>query len=71
MWLASLPVAAVLIWFGWIEVSAGSAGGGKVFLVVWTVGIVAMEAWNFRTMYLGQGRRAEDIGRATDQRAPR
>jgi hypothetical protein len=52
-------------------VGAGSTGEGKVFLVLWTVGIVAMEAWNFRTMYLGRGRRAEAIQRATDQQEPR
>jgi hypothetical protein len=71
MWLASLPVAAVLIWFGWTQVGTGSNSEGMVFLVVWTVGIVAIEAWNFRTMYLGRGRRAESIQRATDQREPR
>jgi hypothetical protein len=36
------------------------------FLVAWTVGIVAIEAWNFRTMYLGRGRQAEALRRARD-----
>jgi hypothetical protein len=71
MWLASLPVAALLIWFGWTQVGAGSTAEGTVFLVVWTVGIVAMEAWNFRSMYLGRGGRAEAIQRATDEQRPR
>ncbi len=44
-----------------------SSRGGVAFLVVWTVGIVAIEAWNFRTMYLGRGRRAEALQRATDE----
>ncbi|NIH69222.1 hypothetical protein FB380_003710 [Modestobacter marinus] len=69
-WLASLPVAAVLIWFGWMQVGTGSTGEGKVFLVVWTVGIVAIEAWNFRTLYLGRGRRAEALQRSTDEQGP-
>lgn len=42
-----------------------------VFLVVWTVGIVAMEAWNFRAVYLGRGRRAHALQRATDEQNPR
>ncbi len=71
MWLASLPVAAVLIWFGWTRAGTGSTGGGAVFLVAWTAGIVAITAWNFRTMYLGRGARAEALHRATDQQDPR
>ena len=39
----------------------------EVFLVVWTIGIVAIEAWTFRTMYLGRGRNAEAIRRASDE----
>jgi hypothetical protein len=67
MWFVSLPVAACLIWFGWTKVGAGSTGGGMAFLVIWTVGIVVIEAWNFRTMYLGRGRRATTIQRAMDE----
>lgn len=66
MWLVSLPVAAFLIWFGWTRVGTGSTGAGVAFLVVWTIGIVAIEAWNFRTMYLGRGRQAEALRRASD-----
>jgi hypothetical protein len=68
MWLASLPVAAVLIWFGWTQVGTGSTGEGTAFLVVWTAGIVAIEAWNFRTMYLGRGGRAAAVRRAIEER---
>jgi hypothetical protein len=71
MWLASLPVAALLIWFGWTQVGSGSTGEGVAFLVVWTVGIVAIEVWNFRTMYLGRGGRAEALQRAIDEQDPR
>ena len=67
MWLVSLPVAAFLIWFGWTRVGTGSTGGGVAFLVVWTVGIVAIEAWNVRTMYLGRGGYAEDLRPAGDE----
>jgi len=70
MWLASLPVAAVLIWFGWTQVGTGSTVEGKVFLTVWTVGIVAIEAWNFRTLYLGRGRSAEAVRRLADREEP-
>ena len=70
MWLASLPVAAVLIWFGWTQVGTGSTVEGKIFLIVWTVGIVAIGAWNFRTMYLGRGRGAEAVRRLTDPKEP-
>lgn len=68
MWFVSLPVAAVLIWLGWTKVGAGSPGGGIAFLVIWTVGIIAIEAWNFRTLYLGRGRRAAIVQRAMDER---
>lgn len=71
MWLASLPVAALLIWFGWTHVGTGSTGGGVAFLVVWTLGIVAIEAWNFRTVYLGRGGQARALQRATDEQDPR
>jgi hypothetical protein len=67
MWRVSLPVAVFLIWFGWTRVGTGSTGGGVAFLVAWTVGIVAIEAWNFRTMYLGRGRQAEALRRASDE----
>jgi len=67
MWLVSLPLAALLIWFGWTRVGTRSTGGGVAFLVVWTVGIVAIQAWNFRTMYLGRGRQAEAFRRAYDE----
>jgi hypothetical protein len=60
-----------LIWLGWTQVGTGSTAGGTAFLVVWTAGIVAMEAWNFRTMYLGRGRRAEALRRTTEQQEPR
>lgn len=68
MWLVSLPVAAVLIWFGWTKADARSTGGGIAFLAIWTVGIMAIEAWNVRTMYLGRGRRAMTIQRAMNER---
>lgn len=71
MWFVSLPVAAFMIWFGWTQLGARSGGGGRVFLVIWTVGIIAMEAWNFRTAYLGRGRRATSIQRAMDDRDSR
>jgi hypothetical protein len=71
MWLVSLPVAAFLIWFGWTRVGAESIGGGVAFLVVWTVGIIAIEAWNFRTLYLARGRRAAVVQRAMDERDAR
>ena len=58
MWLVSLPVAAFLIWFGWARVGTGSTEGSWHSSSVWTAGIVAIEAWNFRTMYLGRGRQA-------------
>lgn len=67
MWIVSLPVAAFLVWFGWTQVGTGGTGGGLAFLVVWTVGIVAIQAWNFRTMYLGRGRHAEAVQRAGDE----
>ena len=71
MWLVSLPVAAFLIWFGWTRVGTGSTAGGVAFLVIWTVGVVAIEAWNFRTMYLGRGRQAEAVRRAGHEDGPR
>lgn len=71
IWLVSLPVAAFLIWFGWTRVGTGSTGGGLAFLVVWTVGIVAIEAWNFRTMYLKRGAHAEAVQRASDDHGSR
>jgi hypothetical protein len=71
MWLVSLPVAAFLIWLGWAEVGAGDTGGGAAFLVAWTVGIVAIEAWNFRTLYLGRGRQREAFDRARNEKDPR
>jgi len=71
MWFVSLPVAAFLLWFGWTKVGAGSPGGGRAFLVIWTVGIIAIGAWNFRTLYLGRGRRATTIQRAMDDRDSR
>jgi hypothetical protein len=71
MWLVSLPVAAVLIWLAWTTVGTGDTRGGVVFLVIWTVGLIAIEAWNFRTMYLGRGRRAEAIQRAADEQDAR
>ena len=70
MWLVSLPVAAVLIWFAWTTVEQPD-GTGRVFLLVCTVAVVAIEAWNFRTMYLGRGRRAEALQRAMDERSAR
>ncbi|MCU1615680.1 MAG: hypothetical protein JWO98_3220 [Frankiales bacterium] len=42
-------------------------GVGEASLVVWTVGVVAMESWNFRTLYLARGRRAEAVQRAMDE----
>lgn len=71
MWLVSLPVAAFLIWLAWTTVGAGNTSGGAVFLVIWTVGLIAIEAWNFRTIYLGRGRRAEAIQRAADEQDAR
>jgi hypothetical protein len=71
MWLVSLPVAAFLIGFGWAQVGTGSSRGGVAFLVVWTVGIVAIEVWNFRTVYLARGRHAGALQRATDEPGPR
>ena len=68
MWWASLPVAAVLIWLAWTTVGTGNTSGGVAILVAWTVGVVAIEAWNFRTMYLRRGRRAEAVQRAADAR---
>ena len=70
MWLGSLPLAAFLIWFGWTQVGTGSTGGGLAFLVAWTAGIVAIVAWNFRTMYLGRGRHAEAVERAGEGTLP-
>ena len=64
MWFVSLPVAAFMIWFGWTHIAPRSSGGGVVFLVVWTLGILVIEAVNFRTMYLARGRQAEAINRA-------
>ncbi|MCZ2811630.1 MULTISPECIES: hypothetical protein [unclassified Modestobacter] len=64
-------MAALLIWFGWTHMDAGSAAGGVGFLVAWTVGIVAITAWNFRTMYLGRGARAEALQRAIEEHDPR
>ncbi len=68
VWFVSPPVAAFLMWFGWTKVGAGSSSGGKAFLIVWTVGIIAIEARNFRTMYLARDRRASTIQRAMDER---
>jgi hypothetical protein len=71
MWLLSLPVAGFLTWFAWAKVGTGPGGTGVAFLVVWTLGVVAIEAWNFRTMYLGRGRRAEAVQRAIDEQDAR
>ena len=71
MWLVSLPVAGVLIWFAWTKAVEQPDGKGFAFLVVWTVAVVGIEAWNFRTMYLGRGRRAEALQRAMDERSAR
>lgn len=71
VWIVSLPVAAVLIWLAWTTVGTGDTSGGVVFLVIWTAGLIAIEAWNFRTMYLGRGRRAEAIQRAADEQDAR
>ena len=71
MWLASLPVAALLIWVARTDLGASADGTGRAFLIVWTVGLVAIEAWNFRTLYLGRGRRAEAVQSAIDQRDAR
>lgn len=71
MWFVSLPVAAFMIWFGWTKLGPGSTGAGVAFLVVWTAGILAMEAWNFRTLYLGRGRSAATLQRAMDERDAR
>jgi hypothetical protein len=60
-----------MIWFGWTRVGARTNGGGVAFLVVWTLGIIAIEAWNFRTMYLGRGRSATAVQRAMDDRDAR
>jgi hypothetical protein len=71
MWIVSLPVAAVLIWFAWTRTVGRPHGTGLAFLLVWTVAVVAIEAWNFRTMFLGRGRRAEAMQRAMDERTSR
>ena len=71
MWLVSLPVAAVLIWFAWTQVGTQPEGTSLVFLLAWTAAVIAIEGWNFRTMYLGRGRRAEALQRAMDERRAR
>jgi len=71
MWLVSLPVAALLIWFGWAGIGTGGTGGGVTFLVAWTVGIVAIQAWNFHTLYLGRERQADAFSRVHNKKDPR
>ena len=71
MWLTSLPVAAVLIWVAWSTVGVRGAKAGVALLVGWTVVVLAVEAWNFRTMFLGRGRRARALLRAIDERDAR
>jgi hypothetical protein len=68
MWLLSLPVAAVLIGLAWTSFRHARPAGAPVFLVVWTVLIVAIEAVNFRMLYLGRGRRADAVNRALADR---
>jgi len=71
MWLVSLPVAAVMIGVAWTSFRHARPAGAPVFLVVWTVLIIGIEAVNFRTLYLGRGRRAEAVTRAfADEAAP-
>ncbi|MGZ4509408.1 MAG: hypothetical protein ACXVX0_19350 [Blastococcus sp.] len=64
MWLVSLPVAAVMIGLAWTSFGHARHAGTPAFLVVWTVLIVGIEAVNFRTLYLGRGRRADAVNRA-------
>jgi hypothetical protein len=66
MWWVSVLVALFLIVFGWAVVGTGGTPGGVAFLVAWTVGLIAITAWNFYTGYLGRGRRAEAAQRADD-----
>jgi hypothetical protein len=67
LWFVSLLVAGALVGGAWASIPP--RGAGLAFLAVWTVGVVAVEIWNFRTMVLARGRRAEAIQRGLDQRS--
>ena len=66
-WWMSVPVAVVIIAVAWTSFTHDHAAGSAIgFLVLWTAGVIAIEAVNFRSMYLGLGRRAEAMKRAAD-----
>lgn len=68
MWLISLPIAVGMIIFVWSTFGLGrGSAASQAFLVIWTLGLVAIEAVNFRTLYLGRGRRAAAVQRAVEQ----
>ena len=66
-WWVSVPVAVVIIAVAWTSFTRHHAAGSAIgFLVLWTAAVLAIEAVNFRSMYLGRGRRAEAMKRAAD-----
>lgn len=67
MWFVSLPIAVGMIWFAWHSFAPHARGASTLFLIVWTAGIVVIEGINFRTMYLGRGRRAQAVYAALDR----
>lgn len=67
-WVINLAVGIAMIALAWSLIFPDRPHHSTWFAVVWTALVVVITAVNFRTLWIGTGRRADAMNRALDER---
>lgn len=68
MWGLSVVVAVLMIVFVWSPSGPDGDRGGVWFAILFSAFVAAIVLVNFRTLWLGQGRRAQAMEQSIERR---